>query len=264
MITRRIFLAVVLCSILTPLVARGEDAADKPLRILFIGNSYTAYNGGLYKLLPIMAQARGRKLVCDYTVAGGKSLEWHFKEGAALEKIREGNWDYVVLQDYSLQALKKRDLMFEYIRKLDAEIDKVGAKTVLYMTWARQDKPQNQQTITQAHESAASDVGAIIVPAGNIWQASLNQKPDFALHRSDKSHPNAAGTYLVACAFYATLVKDSPVGLPAPTIKEEGLEARTLTADETAYLQKTAADYVCTYHPVPATQPATQPVSTPK
>jgi len=237
-------------------VSSLAEAPEKPIRILFIGNSYTAYNGGLYKLLPVMAEARGRKLICDHSVAGGKSLEWHFNEGKALERIRGGTWDFVVLQDFSLQAIDKRDVMFEYIRKLDAQIDKVGAKTILYMTWARQNKPETQATITDAYESIAREVDAIVVPAGNVWRQSLNQRPDVALHRSDKSHPNACGTYLVACAFYSTLLQDSPVGLPAPTIKEEGMEARTLTAEETAYLQKTAWDHARSYQPAPASQPA--------
>lgn len=235
-ISRRCFCLLVLLAVLPQ--TRAEDA--KPIRILFIGNSYTAYNGGIYKLLPAMAEERGKKLVCEYTVQGGKGLDWHYDEGAALKRIGEGNWDYVVLQDHSLQAIERKELLFEYVRKLDAEIDRVGAKTMLYMTWARQHQPENQQAITEAYESVGKEVGAVVVPVGLVWQAWIKAHPDQPLHRADKSHPNANGTWITACTFYSVILKSSPVGLKPPTIKEQDLEPRTLSKDEAESMAKVA------------------------
>lgn len=234
--TRRSFLLVILLSL--AISVRADE--PKPIRVLFIGNSYTAFNGGLYKILPAMAEQHGHKIVCDFTVRGGKSLEWHHNEGDALAKIREGKWDYVILQDYSLQAINKPEAMFEYIRKLDGEIDKVGAKTMLYMTWARQNQPEKQQVITEAYETIGKEVGAIVVPAGRVWEAWIKSHPDKPLHRSDKSHPNANGTWLVACTFYSVLFNESPEGLKPLTIKEEGMEPRTLIEEEANSLAKQA------------------------
>lgn len=239
-LTRRSFLLVLILSFATTI--RADEA--KPLRILFIGNSYTAYNGGIYKLLPKMAEERGKKLVCEYTVAGGKSLEWHHNEGKARARIAEGNWDYVVLQDYSLQALNKKDVMFEYVHKLDAEIKKVGGKTMLYMTWARQNTPEKQAIITDAYETIGKEIGATVVPVGRVWEAWIAAHPDQPLHRSDKSHPNADGTWLIACSFYSKLFAESPEGLKPPTIKEEGMEPRTLSDVETQSLAKQAWEVV--------------------
>ena len=50
----------------------------------------------------------------------------------------------VVLQGHSLETILNRDSMEKYARILDAEIKKQGAKTVFYMTWARQNIPQMQ------------------------------------------------------------------------------------------------------------------------
>jgi arabinogalactan endo-1,4-beta-galactosidase len=50
---------------------------------------------------------------------------------------------------------------------------------------------------------------------GIAWKKALAEDPPFVLHRSDKSHPNPTGTYLAACAFYATLLDANPVGLPS-------------------------------------------------
>lgn len=210
-------------------------------RVLFIGNSYTAFNGGLYNLLPEMARQRGHQLDCVGSVRGLKTLEWHFNESKACELIRQGNWDYVVLQEFSTRPLTDPARMHEYVRKFDSQIRAHGGKTVLYLTWARQHQPENQQKITAAYESIAREIGATVAPVGLAWETSLRERPDLPLHRADRSHPNAAGTYLAACVFYATLLHESPVGLSPPTIKEEGMEPRTLSMEETRWLQHVAA-----------------------
>jgi hypothetical protein len=52
------------------------------------------------------------------------------------------------------------------------------------------------------------------------------------LHDRDGSHPTLAGSYLAACTFYGTLLKDSPVGL--------GAAVAGLDADERAALEAVA------------------------
>jgi hypothetical protein len=222
------------------------------VRILFIGNSYTAYNGGMYRLLPEMARQQGRSVECVGSVSGGKSLEWHWNEGKAIELIDQGGWDWVVLQDYSTQPLLKRDLMFEYARLFHERIKASGARTAFYLTWARQHQPENQGIITDAYTTLARELGATVVPCGIAWEQALKQSPDLKLHRSDRSHPTADGTYLNVCCFCATLLKGDPRGLPPMTIKEEGQPPRALDAATTSLLQRIA--WEATY-PAPRAAP---------
>jgi hypothetical protein len=216
-------------------ISASSAPASQPadVRILLIGNSYTAFNGGLYRLLPEMARQQGRGVECVGSVSGGKSLEWHWNEGKALELIDQRGWDYVVLQDYSTQPLQKRDLMFEFARRFDERIRKSGAKTAFYLTWARQHQPENQQIITDAY-------------------MALAENPDLKLHRSDRSHPTAEGTYLNVCCLYATLFNGDPRGLPPMEIKEEGQPSRTLDPATTALLQRIAWE---TTRPAPNASP---------
>jgi hypothetical protein len=188
----------------------------RPVRILFVGNSYTFYNGGIPAVLTAMAKSRGRDVEAVPSVSGGKSLEWHWEEGTARHTIENGGpWDYVVLQDYSTRAITDAPSLFTYARKFDAEIRKAGAKTAFFMTWARYNQPETQATITQAYDKIARELGAPVARVGPAFERVLDEKPSIRLHMDDRSHPTPAGTYLAACVFYATLLNDSPVGLPA-------------------------------------------------
>jgi hypothetical protein len=80
-----------------------------------------------------------------------------------------------------------------------------GAKTVLYMTWARKHSPDQQQVITDAYESIGQEIGAVVVPVGSIWWRFMSKHEPVALHDKDQSHPTLAGSYLAACAFLVTL-----------------------------------------------------------
>jgi hypothetical protein len=205
-------------------------AAGGDLKVLFVGNSYTFVND-LPAMLAELAKAGGQPAVVHKKeTPGGCSLEKHWKDGKAAKLIQEGKWDVVVLQDHSLGALKAKDAMFEYGKKLDAEVKAKGARTVLYMTWARANTPETQKDITAAYEELGKELGATVAPVGRAWQKSLAENPALALHVADKSHPTPAGTYLAACTFCATLFGKSPEGLAwhPPAVSEE--DARKLQA----------------------------------
>ena len=118
--------------------------------------------------------------------------------------------------------------MFDHAKKLDAEIKKQGAKTILYMTWALQHKPDDQPAISKVYLKLAKELKAQIAPVGNAWEAALKADKKLVLHEKDKKHPNATGTYLAACVFYATIYGKSPEGLPGSIGKSQDDEARPL------------------------------------
>jgi hypothetical protein len=88
-----------------------------------------------------------------------------------------------------------------------------GARTALYMTWARQHVPETQRAITEAYESIGSEIGATVVPVGVAWETFLARCKSPILHDKDKSHPTLAGSYLAACVFYAVMFAGSPTDL---------------------------------------------------
>jgi hypothetical protein len=188
--------------------ARRNDV----LKILFIGNSFTARND-LPCLITRLAATRGIQIEHRLISAGGASLRTHWNAGVAPEVIRDGRYDYVALQEQSTLPVKNAKRMHENVRLFDEVIRAAGAKTLLYMTWARQNAPEAQKAITEAYDSIGRELGATVVPVGTAWQAFLSKHSRPDLHDRDGSHPTLAGTYLAACVFLAVLSGASPVGV---------------------------------------------------
>jgi hypothetical protein len=182
------------------------------LNVLFIGNSFTARND-LPGLIAGLAEASGHHLQHQLIPVGGASLRTHWNKGYAQNRIKEDHFDYVVLQEQSTLPVKNATRMHENVRLFDGVIRAAGARTALYMTWARQHVPETQRAITEAYESIGSEIGATVVPVGVAWETFLARCKSPILHDKDKSHPTLAGSYLAACVFYAVMFAGSPTDL---------------------------------------------------
>lgn len=185
------------------------------MKILFVGNSFTARND-VPGLLAVLAEACGERVEHDLISAGGASLRAHWNRGEALAAINRARRDYVVLQEQSTLPVKNPRRMHENIRLFAGPIAESGARTALYATWARRNAPEAQDAITSAYASIAGEIGATLVPVGTAWQAFAAAHGSPALYDRDLSHPSPAGSYLAACVFFAVLFERSPAGLPAP------------------------------------------------
>jgi len=209
-------------------------SASKPTRLLFIGNSFTARND-LPGLVAQLAAARDRRLEHRLISAGGASLRTHWNSGVALEAIQGGRYDHVVLQEQSTLPIKNARRMHENVRLFDEAIRAAGAKTTLYMTWARRNAPESQQAITDAYAGIGRELAATVVPVGLAWQRFLGKHDEPVLHDRDQSHPTLAGSYLAACVFLAVLFRESPVGADAEVV---GLREKDLTLLQKAAWQE--------------------------
>ena len=206
------------------------------MRVLFIGNSFTARND-LPGMVARIAAADGLALEHRLLSIGGAALRRHWNAGDAVAAIRTGRFERVVLQEQSTLPLKNATRMHESVRLFDAEIRAAGARTVLYMTWARAAAPpEAQELISEAYVSIGRELGADVIPAGLAWQRFLQKHERPVLHDPDGSHPTVAGTYLAACTAYAVLFGRSAVGNTAVV---EGLDAA-----DAKLLQRTAQDAV--------------------
>ena len=204
---------------------------ESRLNVLFIGNSFTARND-LPGMLASLAGAAGVRLDHRLVSAGGASLRMHWNKGEAQKAIALGGYDYVVLQEQSTLPVKNAARMHENVRLFDPVIRNAGAKTALYLTWARRNAPDAQRPITDAYNTIGREIGATVVPAGVAWERFMKQHDAPVLHDKDGSHPTVAGTYLAACVFFATLLGRSPVGV--------GEGTKGLTAAEAKLLQQAA------------------------
>jgi hypothetical protein len=203
------------------------------LRVLFIGNSFTARND-LPGLVEMLATAAGNRLEHRLLSIGGASLRTHWNKGEALAAVKRGKYDYVVLQEQSTLPIKNAGRMHENVRLFDEAIRAAGSRTALYMTWARQHAPLTQDVITAAYTTIAKEIKATLIPAGLAWQRALKQPSfDIALHDKDGSHPTLAGSFLAACVGYRVLYKSRLPG---------GVEADGLTPQQIKQLQAVAVE----------------------
>jgi hypothetical protein len=216
------------------------------MRVLFIGNSYIFVNN-LPAVLTKLAEAGGTGLAIETeTVAeGGWTLQRHWEAGTALKKIQASHWDYVVLQEQSQRPILDREAMFQYARLFDAEIKKAGARTLFYLTWARENRPEDQAALTDAYQTIARELHALVAPVGIAWQEARGKDPSLKLYVEDHSHPSASGTYLAALVFLAVLHGDLPRQLPAsvsgaPYPGKPGMHNLTMGAAQISEMRRAA------------------------
>jgi len=201
------------------LICGSTLGAERPLRVFFVGNSYT-YVNDLPGVLAALAEAsRDRRIVTGQHTPGGYTLEQHVKDGRAVEDIQQQKWDVVVLQEQSVLPVVQPARMYAGAWKLHETIKSQEARTLFYLTWARKGQPQMQEGLHQAYFSLAKALQADVAPVGTAWQWALREDPALELYMRDGSHPSPNGTYLAACVFYATLLDKNPVGLPAEVKK---------------------------------------------
>jgi len=218
----------------------GELKAEERLRVLFLGNSYTQTNSMPEMLAAIANSTPGRMLEVKSVTRGGATLAdlWTLTNG--LDVLRSGTWDYVVLQDFSTLGQSFIDSrwgvneptgLVQWSRFWNAEIQRKGAKPILYLTWARKLYPEFQSGLNYAYAEAATEINASIAPAGLAWKRFRETQPNLELFTADGSHPSPLGTYLTACVFLETLLnKSCAVPSKVPTIVRATPEIQTQIA----------------------------------
>lgn len=186
---------------------------DQPIKVLFIGNSYT-YVNNLPSLLTQLAAStsKPKTLETQMLALGGATLKTHWDNENVLEVLKQGSWNYVILQEQSMLPLIEPETMYQYARLFDAEIKKARADTVFFLTWARQNTPEAQRNLTDAYMKITRQLDAVVAPVGIAWQKAREEDSNISLYDADGSHPNVLGSYMAACVFYGILYNESPVG----------------------------------------------------
>ncbi len=142
--------------------------------ILFIGNSYT---GGIKKTVTELFKKQNSNSKIEYISPGGKNLMFHVKNPKTIDKIKNGNWDKIVLQDQSqTPALPGYNKIFHdataEFTKLFKTLKK-QPKVYYYMTWGRRDgdkKIGKIQFLAKVNTFSQNRVG-------NMKHTRLSQKP---------------------------------------------------------------------------------------
>lgn len=214
-------------------------------KILFIGNSYTHCNNLPRMLELLVADAAGRPaLTTKYFAPGGWTFEQHWNDPRPMALLNEGGWDYVVLQEQTRRPYEENEPFRAYATRWREAIQKIGAKTVLYMTWRTEWEPQNQALLNKVYGELGRDLKAQVIPSGVAFELLHRDRKGIDPFVEDRRHPSAAGTYLSACTFYAWLRNESPVGRTAKAL-ESGNAIPGCNAEQIRYVQELAWQAWC-------------------
>lgn len=195
----------------------GGPASMKPLRVLFIGNSYTSVNDMPSMLVAFAASPKSpRQVEVKALTADSATLRDHSGYRTTKSEIQEGKWDFVVLQEQSELPTTNPGPMKEAAREIDSKIKKANAKTILFLTWARRGSPETQQVLNRVYYELAGELGAQVAPVGPAWQIAIGINPKIPLHWTDGSHQTRTGAYLNACVMYLVLIDNQQ---PCPAVR---------------------------------------------
>jgi hypothetical protein len=234
---RRAYLLLPLvCLVLSSTIGAQQQTTPSTLRVLFIGNSYTYFNNLGDMVAGIAAAGTGPKIMPTLAVRGGQPLSWHLENGPAMAALKTGTWDYVVLQEHSLLGVATLDgkpviadpsAFHAAAREWARRIRSVGAKPILFMTWARRSALPEQARLSEAYVSIGRELNVDVAPVGEAWSAARTRWLSLDLHIFDESHPTPAGSYLAACVIFSTLTGRDPKGAPSvilghPVARSEG------------------------------------------
>jgi hypothetical protein len=246
-------LCLLVCAALLVFAGTAAPAAE-PQKILMIGNSLT-YTYDIPTILERFAIATKRTLKVTRHVAGGQTLTWHWTNPSgkanltAPQEIAKGGYDLVILQDSGQPLAKSSDgaeafakVIPDYVRAIRG----ASMQAMLYMAHptAKGVNPEGLQPIIDAYAKAA-DAQAIACAPSVLAFIRFNEKnPKIALldGQSDRkyalgkagTHHSPFGAYLAACTLYATIYRQSPVGIEFHAAFDGGKEFPIDAADATA------------------------------
>ena len=199
---------------LVALVASFMAVPAPARKILFIGNSLTYSQNGLYYHLEQLTSSANPPVAVqtDKSVQGGATLKtlWEKAEPRAL--IGKGAYDVVILQEDIPE--NNVESFRQYARNFVGEIRKAGSRPVLLMAWAYQRLGWiSMAEIARAHRDAARELSVDVAPVGLAWQRAMKERPDLDLFVADREHPSLYGTYLATNVVYATVFDQNPINL---------------------------------------------------
>jgi hypothetical protein len=213
--------------------ARHANPGPLPESILWMGNSFFYYNNsmhGHFGQLVASAGPASRVRGTSVTISGS-GLDWHDIDSLLRpnglgrysfvgdNEIRFNppgrQYDTAIMMDCSQCPIhpQLQGAFHETVRKYSDTLKKAGVRPVLFMSWAYKDKPEMTAMLAEQYTRAGNANDAVVIPAGLAFAKAIAKRPDVELYVADKRHPSLAGTYLAACAVYATLYRRSPVGL---------------------------------------------------
>jgi hypothetical protein len=206
----RLALALVVLTCAVP----PARAGDEPLRVVFVGNSYTYVNDlpMLFRAL-VHSQNPKREVETEAFVTPGGYLNERWREGVVQRHLKTNPVDVLVLQEAGgwlrcadhpslrssfacTDSLRTHKRFAEFARQL-------GIRTVIYGTWGAD--VREQATISRVLRRLSKAIDAVPADAGDAIIALRKLDPEVKIFTDEVLHPTPEVSMLAAIMLYAAI-----------------------------------------------------------
>ncbi|MFL5474368.1 MAG: hypothetical protein ACJ8A6_01640 [Gemmatimonadales bacterium] len=202
--------------------AGGNPPADPEpgggYRVLFIGNSLTAAND-LPGTVAQLAASVNDTISAEAVTRPNFAVIDHVYGGSdAVDVVRRGGWDFVVLQQGPTSQQIGRDTLILAAKLLDPDVRAGGGRTAQLMAWPAAPDRAVFDGVLQSCLDTARAVDGRCFPAGEAWRRAWAEDPALPLYGPDGFHPSPLGTYLAALVVYEGITGHDARRLPEQAV----------------------------------------------
>lgn len=209
-------------------------------RVLCIGNSFT-HVGATPNMLKEIAWSQGHFLDVEAVMKGGQTFGQHLALPETTEKIREGRYDYVFMQNQSQANARYCSDAGEYAgimedaKTLSAKVRRwsPAAKLIFESTWSYPGRKNGgfasmeefDRLMQKGTDKIAKANKGMVSPIGRAFAVCRAERPDIKLCSKDNVHQSMYGAYLKACVNYLVIFREPFVGdVPATRLDPQKAE----------------------------------------
>ena len=245
--------ALLLAVLVTNCGGGGGDATPGPattprgpvpeadIALLFMGNSHTSANNLPGMVAAIVRATRPGRTVRAVEAPGWMFLDERSTHVPSVELLREGGWNFVVLQAQKYSSSGLYDYPIDGAVSLARMARGVRAVPIMFPEWPRKDVDETQR-IYNLHVSIALREPACVAPVPQAWDIALARDPALVLHAPDGNHSAPAGALLAAMVIAAAMT-----GVPPDQLGD--IAEANVPAAVQAKLRTAAAEAVRTHPP---------------
>lgn len=200
--------------------------AQDTTKVLFIGNSITYFNG-MPQIFEEIANSKFDTTEVTVYAPGGTGFIHHVNDVNVYNQFKVGDWDYVVLQPGSNESTGYSEPIASTLQRAKQLKDSIiyynPCAKILYYEISYGVWGSTAANLVQYNETMdliksnltylADSTEQGFVPAGEGLKTAWNDNQNVLLWGgSGDIHPNTRGSYITACAFYASIFNKPSFG----------------------------------------------------
>lgn len=245
-----------LFSLLVPLFALpalAQSRKQEPMRVLFVGNSFTFFCS-TPEIFEFMCKSKKVPVEIASSTPGGYSFAQHAKDKRTQQLLSQ-KWDWVILQGQSVEPVYRKNECLYWGKHLAKQAKDNGAKVLFFNTWGYRQPATKvfdldmHNKLCQTYCELALATQSHIAPCGPAWKTVNEKYPELDLYNKNDGncHPSLQGAYLNACIFFTITTGKSPRNLPP--VSDKGDSKLSVTKKRASILQQVAEQTVKTFSP---------------